>query len=160
MERALGIFPAFYSAAPIKRSATMTGWELRNKRRQLGCTQAQLAAKLGVKPNTVLCWERGRNPVPKVVELALARFSENGEPYHREQLGIKLGIFLAGFAGYVVSHSSSFQLLLEVFERNGDEAKSLLDKFLNPHVEELFKLVLQERQETQTNGRYPQRKSG
>ncbi len=36
----------------------MTGTALRRRRRQLGWTQVQLAAKLGVTSNTVARWER------------------------------------------------------------------------------------------------------
>lgn len=50
----------------------MEGEKLKEKRAELGLTQAQLAEILDVKPNTVARWERGLLPVPRTVELAMA----------------------------------------------------------------------------------------
>lgn len=49
----------------------MEGEKLKEKRIALGLTQAQLAAILDVKPNTVARWERGLLSVPRTVELAM-----------------------------------------------------------------------------------------
>lgn len=53
----------------------MTGDELRDYRRKLGLTQAQLAASLGVTPNTVARWERDELVIanPRMLRLALER---------------------------------------------------------------------------------------
>lgn len=45
----------------------MTGNELRKRRARMGLTQAQLAAHLGVDPNTVARWERGELPIRPIV---------------------------------------------------------------------------------------------
>lgn len=42
----------------------MTGAELRAARARLGLTQAALAKKLHVAPNTVARWERGERAIP------------------------------------------------------------------------------------------------
>jgi transcriptional regulator with XRE-family HTH domain len=47
------------------------GTTLKTKREALGFTQVQLAAILGVQPNTVARWENGVLAVPKVVVLAM-----------------------------------------------------------------------------------------
>jgi DNA-binding transcriptional regulator YiaG len=44
-------------------SAPMTGPALRRHRRALGLTQVGLAARLGVRGNTVARWERGDLPI-------------------------------------------------------------------------------------------------
>jgi len=49
----------------------MEGDKLRGIREQLELTQAQLAAELGVRPNTVARYERGILAIPRVVELAI-----------------------------------------------------------------------------------------
>lgn len=51
----------------------MTGERLRERRRSLNLTQAQLAGLLGRHPNTIARWERGELRIehPEMVELAL-----------------------------------------------------------------------------------------
>jgi transcriptional regulator with XRE-family HTH domain len=50
----------------------LTGRELRRQRSQLGLTQQELAAKLGMARNTITRYERGFLPtIPKYVELAM-----------------------------------------------------------------------------------------
>ena len=49
----------------------MTGEVLKEKRKALNLSQAQLAEKLGVKENTIYRWEKGILPIYKTVELAL-----------------------------------------------------------------------------------------
>jgi len=59
----------------------MDGIELRHIRGSLGLTQAQLAERLGVAPNTVARWERDelgiREPVVRLIRLVaqMSRFS-------------------------------------------------------------------------------------
>jgi transcriptional regulator with XRE-family HTH domain len=50
----------------------MTLSELRQRRRALGLTQAQLARLLGVHSNTVAHWEQGVQRIPPFLGLALA----------------------------------------------------------------------------------------
>ena len=50
----------------------MTLSELRQRRRAIGLTQAQLARLLGVHPNTVAHWEQGVQRIPPFLGLALA----------------------------------------------------------------------------------------
>jgi excisionase family DNA binding protein len=45
--------------------------ELKQRRHAMGMSQAQLAAALGVDPNTVGSWEAGRNAIPPYLHLAL-----------------------------------------------------------------------------------------
>jgi transcriptional regulator with XRE-family HTH domain len=45
----------------------MKGKLLRNRRKQLGLTQAELAAALGVAPNTVARYERDESGIPEPV---------------------------------------------------------------------------------------------
>jgi len=55
----------------------MEGSDLREKRRALNLTQAELAEQLGVKANTVTRWENGVLKVPRVVELAMEALGRN-----------------------------------------------------------------------------------
>jgi DNA-binding transcriptional regulator YiaG len=50
----------------------MTGPQLRSQRRKLGLTQPALGRLLGVTYVTVGRWERGEQPVPAWLPLALA----------------------------------------------------------------------------------------
>lgn len=56
-----------------KMSNQMTPAELKAARKQLGLTQAQLAAELGVHQSTYAKWEAGTFKIahPKILELAL-----------------------------------------------------------------------------------------
>lgn len=57
----------------------MTGVDLRNRRRALGLTQAELAEYLGVAANTVARWERGaRIPAERSISLALSAIERSG----------------------------------------------------------------------------------
>ena len=47
----------------------MTKEQLREKRKQLRMTQAQLAEQLGVSTRTVERWETGRRKISKLVEM-------------------------------------------------------------------------------------------
>jgi len=49
----------------------MTGDALRARRTRRAMTQADLAALLGVSPNTVARWERGELPIRRLSDLAL-----------------------------------------------------------------------------------------
>ena len=55
--------------------------ELRSRRESLGLTQEQLARELDVAVMTVSRWERGVNPVPHFIGLAL----EALEARHRKE---------------------------------------------------------------------------
>lgn len=56
----------------------MTGAELRQWRERVGLTQAHLALRLGVTPNTVARWERGEMRIqhPGMVALAMHRIEQ------------------------------------------------------------------------------------
>jgi DNA-binding transcriptional regulator YiaG len=58
-------------AAPLRYYCNVTGKTLKNRRRALGFTQAQLAEALGVMANTVARWERGERRIPSIMPLAL-----------------------------------------------------------------------------------------
>lgn len=58
----------------------VTGPELRKIRDSMGLSQAELAALLGVKPNTVARWERGEAKVPKTAELLAQRIGDRSGP--------------------------------------------------------------------------------
>ncbi len=63
--------------------------ELASRRRSLGLTQAELAARLDVHPNTIAQWERGDRPItrPNILRLALqALEDEMGQVPYEEQL--------------------------------------------------------------------------
>ena len=49
----------------------MDGETLRRKRERLGLTQEELAKRLGRKRLSIIRYESGESPVPKVIELAL-----------------------------------------------------------------------------------------
>ena len=49
----------------------MTGRRFRTIRRALGLSQSQLAKVLKVWPNTIALWDRGENPIPGPVEVAM-----------------------------------------------------------------------------------------
>jgi len=50
----------------------MDGVELQRRRQASGLSQSQLAERLGVHVRTISKWERGVNPVPAVIDLALS----------------------------------------------------------------------------------------
>jgi transcriptional regulator with XRE-family HTH domain len=49
----------------------MKGAKLKDRRKALGLTQAELAELLGVRMNTVARWENGILAVPRMVDLAM-----------------------------------------------------------------------------------------
>ncbi len=49
----------------------MTGKEFRIKRNLMDLTQAELAFKLGLNPNTISRYENEDLPIPRTVELAI-----------------------------------------------------------------------------------------
>jgi putative transcriptional regulator len=62
-------------------SLSMTGTAVRRLRRRLGCTQAALAARLGVAPNTVARWERDEvritEPMVRLLRLVVGAVPPN-----------------------------------------------------------------------------------
>lgn len=52
--------PAARHHAPSLAILQMWGGNIKNRRDALGLTMAALAARVGVRPNAVLRWERGR----------------------------------------------------------------------------------------------------
>ena len=57
---------------PVReRGAEATGKTLRNYRQRKGLTQAQLAEKLDVTPESISEWERGRRELPGTVKYLL-----------------------------------------------------------------------------------------
>lgn len=56
----------------------MSPEDLKSERLALGVTQRQLAAVLGVHPNTIACWERGDKPIgkPEMVRMSLELIRE------------------------------------------------------------------------------------
>ena len=50
----------------------MEGQGLKQMRRDLKLTQCELAGRLGVMPETIGAWERGKRRVPKTVDRLLA----------------------------------------------------------------------------------------
>lgn len=54
----------------------MTSDELKAKRKALGLTQAQLAEQFGLHRVTIANWERGSQPIPEVVAIALTALVE------------------------------------------------------------------------------------
>jgi transcriptional regulator with XRE-family HTH domain len=51
----------------------MTGSEMKVIRKRMGLTQAELAFRLGVHPNTLSRFERDAEAIPQLVKLALGR---------------------------------------------------------------------------------------
>jgi len=62
----------------------VTGKRFKQIRLKLGLTQAQLAEVLGVASNTVAVWERGEQPIPGPVELAMKLLLEKKERGEKE----------------------------------------------------------------------------
>ena len=56
---------------PIKRDETVTAEQVKQLRKQLDYTQAELATVLGVHKLTVSAWEMGRRNVSRPTEIAL-----------------------------------------------------------------------------------------
>ena len=50
----------------------MTPQEFKNARQVLGLSQSKMSHRLGVSFQTVQAWEQGRNPINKVVEMAVS----------------------------------------------------------------------------------------
>jgi DNA-binding XRE family transcriptional regulator len=75
----------------------MTGQEFRERRRQLGATQAQLGAVFGLSRRSVIAWENGEAPIPRLAELALRYLLEHPEACGdvarngRRQRGVDVG---------------------------------------------------------------------
>ena len=67
-------------------SSRMTGKGFKQKRQQLGLTQVQLAAQLGVSENAVARWERGERkifaPVAKLLTLLVELHHSPGRRRH------------------------------------------------------------------------------
>jgi transcriptional regulator with XRE-family HTH domain len=55
----------------------MKGAKLKERRKALGLTQAELAELLGVRMNTVARWENGVLDVPRMVDLAMDAIEQN-----------------------------------------------------------------------------------
>lgn len=53
----------------------MTIDALKSARATLGLSQAELAARIGVAPNTVSRWEAGRHPIPRWVSILIRKLS-------------------------------------------------------------------------------------
>jgi len=49
----------------------MTREEFKHARQVLGLSQSKMAVQLGVAFQTVRAWEQGRNPISRVVEMAV-----------------------------------------------------------------------------------------
>ena len=66
----------------------MTGQQLRQTRQRLGLTQAALAERLGVSPNTVARWERNevpiREPMARLIRF-LAKTEMKAKPKKRDR---------------------------------------------------------------------------
>lgn len=58
----------------------MTGEDLRTVRTALGLSQERLAERLDVGRRTVIRWEQGAWPIPRVVELALETLKREVTP--------------------------------------------------------------------------------
>jgi transcriptional regulator with XRE-family HTH domain len=58
---------------------TITAKQLKKKRGELGCTQKELAEKIGVSPRTVEAWEQEKNPVPESTSRLLETFHAPNE---------------------------------------------------------------------------------
>ena len=53
----------------------MTPSDLRAARKSLAMTQHALAAALGIHPQSITAWERGKRPVPQAIALAVEHLS-------------------------------------------------------------------------------------
>jgi transcriptional regulator with XRE-family HTH domain len=49
----------------------MLGFELRARRQKLGVSQISLAALAGTTNKAISIWEQGRNPIPRLAQIAL-----------------------------------------------------------------------------------------
>lgn len=60
----------------------MTGSELRSARKELGLSQAELSAVLGVPKNTIARWERGELKIahPRILALAITELRRSQRP--------------------------------------------------------------------------------
>ncbi len=68
-------------------TTTLTGPTLRARRDALGLFQKELAAKLGVRRDTLSRWERGTFPIgnPVLVEAALAALEQKRGTQHERR---------------------------------------------------------------------------
>ncbi len=77
----------------------MTGSELREKRKELGLNQGELAEKVGVALNTVSRWELGEMAIPsKMLELALRQIGAD-QKKKKSMLTVKCQMCGSEFSG-------------------------------------------------------------
>ena len=69
--------PGIETPSSTRFSTGMTTDDLQGWRLNLGFTQADLAARLGVHTITVSRWERGETPIPPFLHLALWAIAHN-----------------------------------------------------------------------------------
>lgn len=55
----------------------MTRQELKNRRKQLGLTQQELAARLGITRNSLNRWEMGKHPISPAMEKLIRLVCQN-----------------------------------------------------------------------------------
>ena len=73
----------------MKNPSSMSPKMLRERRRQLGLTQAELASRLGVSRQTVNSWERGRVRAPSWSNDQLRWMDNEQVALPRRSMGIK-----------------------------------------------------------------------
>ena len=72
----------------------MDKYEFRKVRKELGLTQEEMGAALGVSRHTILRHEQSDEDIPRLVELACERLSEIADPSSSEayEMGVRHGL--------------------------------------------------------------------
>lgn len=100
--------------------------DLRRIRREKGLTQEELATHVGVTRQTIINWEKDRNPIPITPQLAYALGLEELARKQNTLEVVKLEGSIAGVAKGLLSQISEIYVLSEKLKKIRKHLKSIV----------------------------------